>query len=73
MVFAVNLAVDIMNSCSYCINFDISMRKQLGYDDAKIDDLLLLIGLGGLGNLYADGLQLEPDVTPEIIERRKTA
>jgi len=49
------------------------MLKQLGYDDAKIEKLIAFISAGSLYNKYVDGLQLEPDVRPDIIERKMAA
>ena len=49
------------------------MLKQLGYDNAKIEKLIRLISAGSLYDKYADGLQLEPDVTPDVIKRKMAA
>lgn len=49
------------------------MLKQLGYDDAKIERLINSISLGSYYNRYVDGLQLEPDVRPDIIQRKMAA
>ncbi|MBE0448364.1 MAG: carboxymuconolactone decarboxylase family protein [Actinobacteria bacterium] len=73
ITYLVSLAVDVTNQCSYCINFDTAVLKQLGYDDAKIERLMRLIGSESFFNKYAEGLQVEPDVTPEVIEKRKAA
>jgi hypothetical protein len=44
--------------------------KQLGYDDARIEALVNLISASSYFDKYADGLQLEPDVTPAKVTRR---
>lgn len=49
------------------------MLKQLGYDDARLEKLIGTISTASLYNKYVDGLQLEPDVKPDIIERKKAA
>jgi len=49
------------------------LLKQLGYDDTKIERLIRFISAGSLFDKYADGLQLEPDVTPAVMERKKAA
>ena len=49
------------------------MLKQIGYDDAKIEKLIRLIGNESFFNKYVDGLQLESDVKPEMISRKKAA
>jgi len=71
--YAIGLAVDVINGCSYCINFDSAMLKSLGYDDKKIENLIKLIGSNSFYNAYVDGLQLEPDVTPATFERKMAA
>lgn len=49
------------------------MLKQLGYDDAKIEKLIEFVSAGSFYNKYVDGLQLEPDVTPDVIGRKMAA
>jgi len=49
------------------------MLKQMGYDDAKIEKLINSISAGSLYNKYVEGLQSEPDVRPDVIERKKAA
>lgn len=73
IAYLIGLAVDVTNGCSYCINFDTAMLKQLGYDDAKIENLVKFIGANSYYNKYVDGLQLEPDVTPATFERKMAA
>lgn len=72
-LYLVSLAVDVINRCSYCINFDTAMLKQLGYSDEKIENLMKLIGSESFFNAYVDGLQIEPDVTPATFERKMAA
>jgi AhpD family alkylhydroperoxidase len=72
-MYLIGLAVDITNGCDYCINFDTAMLKRLGYDDAKIESLINVIAGESYFNRYADGLQLEPDITPAVVERRRAA
>lgn len=73
IAYLIGLTVDVINGCSYCINFDTAMLKQLGYDDKKIESLIKMISTNNLYTAYVDGLQLEPDVTPDVIEKRKAA
>lgn len=71
--YLVSLAVDVTNHCDYCINFDIAMLKRLGYDDTKIEGLISVIAGQNFLDRYANGLQLEPDYTPAVVERRMAA
>ncbi len=59
------LAVATLAGCDYCINFHITMLKQEGYDDSKIENCLALISSFEGSSAYTIGLQLEPDVTPD--------
>lgn len=72
-LYLLYLAVDVANRCDYCINFDTALLKQLGWDDKKIERLMNLIGTETYFNTYVDGLRLEPDVTPEVLEKKKAA
>ncbi len=49
------------------------MLKQLGYDDAKIELLVSFISSNSAFDKYADGLQLEPDVTPAMMMGKMAA
>ncbi len=69
-LYLVSLAIDVTNGCDYCINFDTAMLKQLGYSDAKIESLITFISGNNFYNIYAEGLQLVPDVTPAVVERQ---
>ena len=69
-LYLISLGIDVTNGCNYCINFDTSMLKQMGYDDAKIESLISFISGNNFYNIYAEGLQLEPDVTPAVVERQ---
>lgn len=71
--YVIGLAVDIVNSCDYCINFDTAMLKKLGYDDKKIEALVNYAALNSYYNQYVKGLQLEPDVTPQTVQQRRAA
>lgn len=71
--YLLSLCVDIANGCDYCINFDTAMLKQLGFDDARIEQLATFVSMAGMWNTYVTGLQLEPDVTPAVIARRMAA
>ena len=73
MTYLLSLAVDITNGCDYCINFDTAVLKQLGWDDRKIEMLVSFISMNDSYNKYVQGLSLEPDVTPEVMERRMAA
>lgn len=73
MTYILALAVDITNGCDYCINFDTAVLKQMGWDDNKIEQLVGFISLNSQYNKYVEGLQLEPDVTPEVMERHMAA
>ncbi len=73
MAYAMALAIDVANSCDYCINFDTAMLKQMGWDDAKINSLYQYVASNTWFNKYADALQIEPDVTPAMIEKRMAA
>lgn len=72
-LYLLSLAIDVINNCSYCINFDAAMLKQIGYDDEKIETLINFIGMSDYFNKYVEGLQLETDVTPEMMEKRMAA
>lgn len=71
--YLIGLAVDVTNQCSYWIDFDTAMLKQLGYDDAKIERLIKAISSASFYNKYVDGLRLESDVTPATFERKMAA
>ena len=71
--YLLSLAVDVADGCDYCISFDTAMLKRLGWDDAKIEELVGFVSLAGMYNTYVTGLQLETDVTPDVIERLKAA
>lgn len=71
--YLIALAVDITNGCDYCINFDSSVLKQLGYDDKKIEAVVNLISLNSFYNRYVEGLQLETDVTPQTMTGKMAA
>ncbi|MBE0477152.1 MAG: hypothetical protein IBX62_08660 [Coriobacteriia bacterium] len=45
------------------------MLKQLGYDDAKIESVVNFISSSSYFDKYADGLQLESDVTTATVSR----
>jgi len=49
------------------------MLKQLGYDDARIERLIDFISANSYYNKYVQGLQLEPDVTPQMMQRKMAA
>lgn len=72
-LYLLSLAIDVVNNCSYCINFDTAMLKQMGYDDDKIESLISFIGMSDFFNKYVEGLQLDTDVTPEMMEGRMAA
>ena len=71
--YLLSLAVDVVDGCDYCINFDTAMLKTLGWDDARIEQLVAFVSLAGMWNTYVTGLQLETDVTPEVIAGRMAA
>lgn len=73
MFYAVSLAVDITKGCSYCTNFDTAILKQLGWEDAKIEAFVNTVAWANWGTTYAEGLQLEPDVTPAVVARKMAA
>jgi AhpD family alkylhydroperoxidase len=73
MATVISLAVDVTNGCSYCINFDTAILKQLGYSDDKIQNLISFVAQESFFNKYVEGLQLEPDVTPALMERKRAA
>lgn len=71
--YLLSLVSDVVNGCDYCAHFDAAMLKQAGWDDAKIEGLTNFIANAVMWNTYVKGLGLEPDVTPEKIERRMAA
>lgn len=74
LIYVLSLAVDVTRNCSYCINFDTAVLKhQLGYSDARIEGLINMIALMGMYNTYVQGLNLDIDVTPEVMGRRMAA
>lgn len=73
MTYLLSLAVDVTNGCDYCTNFDTAMLKQLGADDEKIEQIVSFIALNNMYNKYVQGLQLEPDLTPEVMDQQMAA
>ena len=63
------LAVATTRSCPYCINYHTTLLKAMGMSDAEIEALVSLIGLSNDLVTYTIGLQLTPDITPELAER----
>lgn len=45
----------------------------MGYDDNRIEGLINFIASNSYYDRYVDGLQLESDVTPAIVEQRQMA
>lgn len=73
-MYILSLVVDIVNDCTYCINFDTAVLKnQLGYTDERIEALVNMVATLGMYNTYVKGLDLEPDVTPVTMARRMAA
>jgi AhpD family alkylhydroperoxidase len=73
MATVIALAVDVTNGCQYCINFETALLKEMGYSDEKIHNLVSFIAQESFFNRYVEGLGLEPDVTPAMMERKKAA
>lgn len=62
----VALAVSITNGCPYCINSHTAAVKRLGMDTESFGEFMAVVGLFNKTNSLADGLQVEPDVKPEV-------
>ena len=59
------LAVSITNSCRYCINAHTTAVQKLGMSAEEYGEFLAVVGLYNQFNKLVDGLQVEPDVTPD--------
>ena len=59
------LAVSITNSCRYCINAHTTALQKLGLNGEEYGEFLAVVGLYNQFNKLVDGLQVEPDVTPD--------
>jgi len=60
------LAVSITNSCRYCINAHTTALQKLGLNADEYGEFLAVVGLYNQFNKLVDGLQVEPDVTPDV-------
>ena len=60
------LAVSATNGCDYCINSHTAAVKRLGLDDAAVVEIMAVVDFFNASNSVADGLQIEPDVLPEV-------
>ncbi len=59
------LAVSTTNSCRYCINSHTAAVQKLGLSKEAYGEVLAVIGLYNQMNKLVDGLQVEPDVSPD--------
>ena len=60
------LAVSATNGCDYCINSHTAAVKRLGLDDATVVEIMAVVDFYNASNRVTTGLQLEPDVLPEV-------
>jgi AhpD family alkylhydroperoxidase len=60
------LAVSATNGCTYCINSHTAAVKKLGLDDAAVVEIMSVVDFFNASNSVADGLQIEPDVLPDV-------
>jgi AhpD family alkylhydroperoxidase len=61
----VALAVSATNGCTYCIRSHTAAARKLGMDDAKLGELMAVVGTFNQTNRLADGYQVEVD--PQIM------
>jgi AhpD family alkylhydroperoxidase len=60
------LAVSATNGCDYCINSHTAAVKRLGLDDAAVVEIMAVVDFFNASNSVADGLQITPDLLPEV-------
>jgi AhpD family alkylhydroperoxidase len=60
------LAVSATNGCEYCINSHTAAVKRLGLDDAAVVEIMAVVDFFNASNSVADGLQIAPDILPEV-------
>lgn len=65
----IGLVVASTRSCPYCINWHTAALKARGMSDKEILDMINVAGLFNAYATYTLGLQLTPDVTPDLADR----
>jgi AhpD family alkylhydroperoxidase len=59
-------AVSITNGCDYCINSHLAAAQKQGLDEEGMREVLAVVGLYNQFNKLVFGLQIEPDIFPDV-------
>lgn len=63
---AIALAVSSTNGCSYCLNSHSAALQKLGATGEAVAEIISIASLFNATNAIADGLQIQPDVSPDF-------